>query len=279
MKLSILLLFILINIVSAQDKCEYFPDKLNIQPFTANILEPKLGFVFKTAKNELRMDIGNSVEILHYKDNDSSVFSVGADMFTYSLLRKETDFHFPVDAIDYLFGFNGGYKVNNGNKEYGVRLRLSHISTHMVDGHLDNYKDTTKPLKWHEGIPAKVYSREFLEIFPYYRYDDIRVYAGYTYIYHIDPTYLGKNNFQLGFDYFLRNVLGDKITPFIGYDLKFVKINKMTGNNSIAAGIKFGNALGKGFSLVYNYYAGYSFHGQYYKYKEIYRAFGFNLDL
>ena len=97
--------------IYSQNTIELFPDKLNIHPFTANILEPKVGFIFKSNINELRLDIGNSTDLIHYRYNGNSVISFGADMFTFTLLRSEEDFHFPVDAVDYLFGVNAGYKI------------------------------------------------------------------------------------------------------------------------------------------------------------------------
>ena len=73
MKLSIyknkiiLSLFLFISIVNAQEKLELFPSYLLIQPFTANTLKPKFGFEFKTDKNELSLNVGNSMDIFHYK--------------------------------------------------------------------------------------------------------------------------------------------------------------------------------------------------------------------
>ena len=45
---KIILLFSLFTSFSlAQFEHEYFPSELNIQPFTANILEPRAGFLFR----------------------------------------------------------------------------------------------------------------------------------------------------------------------------------------------------------------------------------------
>ena len=111
----------------SQSSKEWFPDKLNIQPFTANVIEPKVGFEFLLAKSEIRLNVGTSRDFYNVSDENSAL-SFGADFFTYSLLRSEKDFHFPVDAIDYLFGLNAGYKIKDKDKEYGLRFRLSHIS-------------------------------------------------------------------------------------------------------------------------------------------------------
>ena len=61
-------LFSVSSINLAQNRCEIFPSELLIQPFTANSLKPRLGFDFKTNKNELSLDVGHSMDILHVSD-------------------------------------------------------------------------------------------------------------------------------------------------------------------------------------------------------------------
>ena len=113
MNKNIYLYFVILLILSAnnfaQNRVELFPSNLLVQPFTANTLKPKLGFEFKSSKNEISLNVGNSIDILHYNLDEKSKISLGADLFTYTLLRSQSNFHFPVDAVDYLFGFNFGY--------------------------------------------------------------------------------------------------------------------------------------------------------------------------
>jgi hypothetical protein len=259
--------------LKAQNTVELFPGNLTIQPFTANILEPKLGFLFHSSENEVRLDIGNSLDIIRI-DNCGSTFAFGADLFTYTRLRKEENFHFPVDAVDYLFGINFSYKIDLDEIEAGARLRLSHISAHMVDGHYENTLNI-----WRDNQNPRVYSREFLELMPYVRFNNLRIYTGFTYIFHIDPEYLKKDNYHFGFDYFVPAKLFGTIRPFFGYDLKLIHPDSYTANNSFIAGLKFGNKFGRGLSLYYQYYSGYSIHGEYFDKKVDYSAIGINLDL
>lgn len=270
----IFLLFIISGIISAQEKTVFFPDDLLIQPFTANQLEPKLGFLFQTGENELRLDIGNSIDILRNEIEENLTISFGADLFTYTLLRGESNFHFPVDAVDYLFGLNFGLLKLNESSEYGIRFRLSHISAHFVDGHFDGTSGT-----WKDGLNPRVYSREFIEFIPFYKTADFRVYAGFTYLFHVDPTEIKKDNYKLGFDYFLNQSFIDLFIPFAAYDLTVIHLDKYTANHSISAGIKFGKKEGKGFSVYFNYYAGKSIHGEYFDRTVEYSAVGINLDL
>ena len=271
-KISIIFLISVSGLFS-QSRKEWFPDKLNIQPFTANVIEPKVGFEFLLAKSEIRLNVGTSRDFYNVSDENSAL-SFGADFFTYSLLRSEKDFHFPVDAIDYLFGLNAGYKIKAKDKEYGLRFRLSHISAHFVDGHFD-YSIKS----WRNGRSPQVYSREFIELFPFFSLEKLRLYGGFTYIFNITPDNLGKEIYQAGFDYYMPDAGFEVFTPFIAYDFKMNKIEKFSGNNSFVIGIKFGQYDSKGFSIRFSYLSGKSIHGEYYDVNEKYSSLGFNLEL
>lgn len=273
-KILIVVLLCFASMTKAQEKMEYFPDDLTIQPFTANFLEPKLGFLFQLGEDDLRLDIGNSIDIFRNEIDKDGVFSFGADLFTYTKLRREENFHFPVDAVDYLFGLNFGYKKSiDAKREWGARFRISHISAHLVDGKYDK-----KNMSWTDNQLPRVYSREFFELIPYYKYNDLRLYVGITYIYHIDPAELGKDVYQFGFDYFYKD-FSENIKPFAAYDLRIVNIDEYNTNHSLSLGLKFGKPEGKGFSIYLNYYNGKSIHGEYYEFDRDYTALGINLDL
>ena len=55
-KILFAVLFLGFMKINAQNKIELFPDDLNIKPFTANILEPRLGSLFQLGDNELRLE-------------------------------------------------------------------------------------------------------------------------------------------------------------------------------------------------------------------------------
>jgi hypothetical protein len=262
---------ILSGITLAQIKEEWFPSGLNIKPFEANMLEPKAGFSFMS-DNRLRLDISTSQDF-YKKESENTAFSFGGDLFTFTRLRSEKDFKFPVEAIDYLFGLNTGYKVLNKNDEYGFRLRLSHISAHFVDGKYD-----AKIQTWRDGYIPRVYSREFLEFMPYSRYKGFRIYGGITYLFHVSPKNIGKEIYQLGFDYYIESLNAGVFIPYIAYDFKLNKIDAFAGNNIFTAGLKFGKTFGKGISVAYSYFSGRSIQGEYFDRNENYSAVGINLD-
>lgn len=268
-----LLIFTLTVTINSQSKQEWFPKRLNVQPFTANFIEPKTGFHFMFDIDKVRLDIGTSSDILHISDNEK-VISFGADLFTYTRLRSQNDFKFPVETVDYLFGLNAGYKIIDGNRSYGFRFRLSHISAHLVDGQYNQSQQ-----QWRDGREPFVSSKEFVEFFPFYSWERLRVYAGLSYLFHVIPEEIGKGIYQLGFDYYPCVFESEKINPFIAYDFKISKLEKYVANHIISGGIKFGEYDSKGFSIIASYYAGKGVHGELFDLTENYASIGFNIDL
>ena len=273
--LIVVVLYFISSLNFAQTKeTTWFPSQLNIRPFTANMLEPKAGFSYLFQKNKIRLDIGTSRDIVHII-NGNSTLSFGADLFTYTRIRSQSNFKFPVETIDFFFGINSGYKIVNKNKQYGFRFRFSHISAHLVDGLYNQNQNG-----WKDNYTPFVYSREFLELFPFYQINTFRAYVGLTYLIHIVPDGIGKGIYQTGFDYYFANVISKNVSPFIADDFKLDYMNNhYFGNNIFSAGIKFGKYDQKGFSILFSYYSGKSIHGLYYSISEHYATLGFNLDL
>lgn len=264
-------LLLLSGTLFAQSETVLFPQDLVVEPFYANFLEPKIGFLFTTGDNNIRLDIGASRDFIHYKPNDQTTIGFGADFFTYTKLRGEANFRFPVEAVDYLFGVNGSFLKNCRNSAYGLRFRYAHISAHFVDGHYDSLAG-----KWLDARTPHVYSREFLEATPFYQTDHYRAYAGATYMLHVIPSTIKKFIVNGGFEYFVR--LGGKINPFAAYDFRSITMDKMSINNTIMAGIKFGDPYSAGFRIQYVYYNGYDIHGEYYNLHETTSSIGFTID-
>ena len=275
MRLSLVLIFILLLKLNstAQTITEWFPADLNIQPFTAHFLEPKMGFQYLFDVDKVRIDIGTSRDIIYW-NSENNYFSFGADFFTYTRTRSESNFKFPVETIDYLFGINGGYKNRSENSEWGTRFRFSHISAHLVDGYYNAESGT-----WLNGREPFVYSKEFFELIAYYKIYGLRVYGGITYNIHIIPDEIRKGILQAGFDYYSESLSTLLFIPFLAYDFKLSGIQEYSGNNILSAGLKFGEPTSKGFSILVSYFSGKSVHGEFYELNENYLTVGINLDI
>jgi Protein of unknown function (DUF1207) len=256
---------------------EFLSSGLNFSPLIANTFEPRVGFVFQAGNSDLRLDIGNSIDLLAFNalasSGDKLVF--GADFFTWTALRQDENFHFPVDAVDYLFGLNFSYSYPMGNAHVlESRLRWSHISAHLVDGRFQK-----ESMSWREGQLPRVYSREYFELIVAYNIDNfLRPYAGLSYVYHIDPADLGKEVAQIGFEATLPHNSDDRIHPYLAYDLRLLKISEYSAAHSAQIGIKFGHWYGRGLNLFIALYNGMSYHGEYHDARISYWGPGLTID-
>jgi len=244
------------------------------RPLAANTFEPRVGFVMQSGENKLRLDIGNSVDLVQYAA-DSLTVSFGADFFTYTYLRGEDDFHFPVDASDYLFGFSVNAVREHSVGTFAARLRLSHISAHFVDGHYDNYLG-----QWKDNRAPHVYSREFIDLTaafePAALKRNVRAYAGLIYLFHVDPLELPKTSVLLGGEY--HNEVVGNVNLYGAYQAAFMKVLETRTRHDIHAGVKLGPWAGRGVKFYAAYFSGYNIHGEYYDQVDEYTGFGMNID-
>jgi len=95
----------------------------------------------------------------------------------------------------------------------------------------------------------------------------------------IKPGEIKKGIFQAGLDYYILPLRNSSFIPFIAYDFKLTGIEKYSGNNIVTAGIKFGEPLSGGFSILISYLSGKSVHREFYDISENYWKIGLNLDL
>jgi hypothetical protein len=252
--------------------CIYKADatELLFKPLTANPFEPRIGTVYEEEDDRLRLDIGASFDMVRFGTEDTlSKFksALGADFFTYTRLRSEGRFKFPVETSDYFFGLNYSCRFELESIALEGRARLSHISSHLVDGYSDNSVFFQEPF---------VYSREFLDIVLAMDYSGLRPYIGATFVFSYQPEDINKVIPQIGFDW--QKPISNIFDFIIGYDLK------LDGQNGVASAIhssqagvitKISNHFGI-FTGIYSYH-GNSMHGMFYNTKDSYFGYGFQL--
>lgn len=260
---------------SDQSSVEFIPHGWTFDPLIANTFEARVGLLKHFDDNRLRLDIGNSIDLvqLHFLEQKDERISFGADFFTFTALRQQKNFHFPVDAVDYLFGINFSYQKKCNNEILEARLRISHISAHLVDGSYDKENSV-----WRDGRLPKVYSREFIDAVGSADFNWLRFYGGAQFLFHLDPSDLPKWSYQLGIEFVKQNIFEQKIHPYFAYDLKFISISKYAAVHSLQTGIKFGYWRGRGFNLFFAAYNGLQYHGEYYDMSQSYSSLGFTFD-
>lgn len=248
----------------------FYSGELLFKPLVANTFEPRMGLLWQLSGNKLRLDIGNSVDLLEYQfENPKQSLTIGSDFFTYTFLRGETHFHFPVDAVDYLFGFNINYKDTLETGILSARLRTSHISAHFVDGHFDNFVHA-----WKDNRSPRVYSREFFDLaIAFEPTASVRPYLGAIYVWHIDPTTLPRYAVYAGGEF--HQSINSVLHSYISYQATF---SGMVPRHQLQAGAKIGNWNGRGLNIFFAYFSGNSIHGEYFDLKEKYSGVGFVID-
>ena len=241
-------------------------DGLIFKPLTANPYEGRIGAIGDFKDKRLRLDIGASFDIIKF-DLGKNNAGIGADFFTYTRLRSEGNMKFPVETSDYYFGFNYSMNMNLISDKSALRVRLAHISSHLVDGYADQNIFKKSPF---------VYSREFLDVTIADYYKDLRYYLGVNYVFSTKPKDPNPLIPQIGFDYNL------KISPWLaltcGYDFKLVGIDGVyQAQNSLQAGITIYTRSHYGLFAGCYYYSGRSIHGEFYRDRDQYFGLGFQV--
>ena len=234
---------------------------------TANILEPRIGCVFELSEKKLRLDIGTTVDLIEFDTGDNSKTRIGTNFFTLSRLRSEGNMKFPVETADYFFGVNGTTKGKVYGIDYSARLRLAHISSHIIDGLAHDTILTKKPF---------VYSREFAELTGAINFEEFRIYMGLTYVFSRQPKSTNAFIPQIGFD--TKYKLSQFMNIILGYDFKLTGYNNVYfGAHSAQCGIEFETVKGIGILISGYYYYGKSIHGMFYNEYESFKGIGFQV--
>ncbi len=242
----------------------YSKGLLLFKPLFSNPFEPRDGAFYQFEEDKLRLDIGASFDFvkLNVAGNEAAI---GADFFTYTRLRHEGNFKFPVETSDYFFGLNYSMKFDITMPAY-IRLRVSHISSHLVDGYTDdNYEFIREPI---------VYSREFIDIVWAQYLFDFRYYVGANFIFSTIP---GSPEFftpQIGFDYSRR--LTSWLSFDMGFDFKLIGIDGIWQGTSVTQlGLTFWTSENYGIFTGLYCYRGRSMHGQFFTDYDDYLGLGF----
>ena len=274
-------LFTLTFVLFFSNVKSYSFDGLLFKPLTANHLESRIGFFYQPDTENLRLDIGHSLDMYEFfsdKNSDKNLtVRAGGDFFILSRLRSDGKMKFPVETSDFYFGLNGSAmwkSVFFDKIDCSMRLRIAHISSHLVDGYTFQRDDTT----FFREAPF-VYSREFADLIFAYNFENyFRFYIGGTYIFSTIPRDVNKFVPQFGFDFQIP--IYRFVDIFGGYDFKLQGSETLVncGMNSLQAGILFNLSKNIGISLNYYYYSGYSIHGMFYNQKDNYNGFGIQIN-
>lgn len=235
-------------------------------PLAANTFEARTGSFFQFGAEKLRLDIGASFDLHRFDLPDSGKVSVGGDFFTYTRLRSEGNFKFPVETSDFYFGVNGSYTGKIFGQNIGGRIRVAHISSHLSDG-LAKGDSLFNPKSF-------AYSREFVELTGTITFESVRFYAGLNYVFSTKPKNPNPLIPELGFD--MTIPVNSWLKFRAGYDFKLTGISRIySGVNSAQAGLMFMTSDNAGVMLNLYGFDGRSIHGLFYQQRDSYLGVGF----
>lgn len=241
---------------------------LLFRPLTANIFEPRIGSFYQFSDNKLRLDIGASYDIASIYKSDNSEYRLGADFFTYTRLRSENNFKFPVETSDYFFGINQSGRTIAFENEFFYRIRLAHISSHLVDGYARDSVFHKSPF---------VYSREFFTIsLAKELIDGFRIYLTLEYVFSKQPDDANPIITSYGIDF--NKKLSEYLSFIIAYDFKLLGFDSVySGVHNAQLGILAKvNSFAGVFAGFYGY-SGKSMHGLFYSENDEYIGLGFQV--
>jgi hypothetical protein len=253
------------------------------RPLLADPLEPRIAVMPKLGEKQLQLDIGTSADL--YQNSRRNI-AVGIDFATWSQLNRTSNFKFPVDCIDYLFGLNATMlrKLDESLLPFdnaGFRARWSHISAHFEDGHTDDTGAWLNPAESPFGIPF-TFSREFINLTASLESSGRRLYLGYQYMYHTLPKEIASSAYQAGIE------IGLPSNAYLAADVKLLPVWKgdntgrteaWRGTWNLQTGIRL-TALGiDNVRVACNYFSGMSRQGMYFYKPESYTTLGMIVDL
>ncbi len=261
------------RLIPSLSRTEFFPDdKLFLSNFS-DPFEPKIGSQFFLDKNLLELNIGSGRDLLRHHFDFRNSASLGIEFFNWTLLERNSQFRFPVIAVDYFFGGYLVFQHRYYQFHFTNRFRFSHISAHLADGSYDKLTSS-----WKEIEPF-TYSREFIQWTLNITHKNVRLYFDLIYLFHLIPEMRTNTISGAGTEVTILELPYLKSKIFSGFDLKFQKIlsTKFETNKSFSAGLILGNEYKTHFRLAYQYYSGYNLHGEFY-FKKINNSF-FNLSV
>ena len=241
-------------------------------PLLANPFEARIGTMYQASDNKLRLDIGHSFDLMQLDSSGTGAWNMGGDFFTYTRLRSEGRLKFPVETVDYFFGLNTSRTWKLAASTLSLRVRVSHISAHLVDGLADTAGMLTpRPF---------VYSREFVDAVGAYTVGGLRMYAGFTAVFSNRKTTPQPNLFipQAGIEY-SRPILGFT-KAFAAVDTKF---SGLDGDIRLVTAAQAGVIIPQrgGYDLILSgyYYDGLSMHGLFLGTHDSYMGVGFQVGI
>jgi hypothetical protein len=251
---------------------------------TASVEEPRTGITKTLGSSRLKLDIGAAYDLLELRlgGDSGEVIRAGTEFFTYALSNNAYGLRLQVDAADGYFGGHVLYTDWTGPRVIALRLRILHLSSHFLDGHLSagggHWRDDREP------IP---YSRDCGEVSALWRLmtgrGHIQLYGGMAYASLQRPETISRWSFLAGGEYvdskLAGRVLGQVCHSYAAIHFSLVGIPAWIGTTHVEAGVRFGAWDRAGMRIYLSYETGLEVFHQYYDVRDNTWGAGIAFDL
>jgi hypothetical protein len=270
------------DVPSSPRAVTFLPGGTLFPPLRANYQEPRVGVRKEAGTSRLKLDIGSSIDFLQWQpDSASGRIRLGADFFTYALTTSAQGLRLQVDAVDGYFGGHIVYVSEGTAGGLSLRLRLLHVSGHLIDGHWDR-----ATMQWKDNKLPIPYTRDFGEITGLWtwrgRIAALSAYTGVSYATLERPDDLSRfatlHGFELRSTGLLPSCGGRPLSLYVADHLAFAGIPAWYGTNNLEFGVKFGEWDGTGIRIYGSWYNGLEVFSQYYYVRTDQWGLGFAFD-
>ncbi len=269
-----------IQIFPQVNNFEFLPQSLHFLPIKANNEEARIGVLYYPKNGNLKVDIGNNIDLLaFYFPNSKLTFSI--EFMAYALSTNYEQKRLQIDALDGFFGGNMAFSKSYENGKLISRFRIIHNSAHLVDGHFDTDKNqwmnNDKPIPFTKDFGELLFGYQFLENF-----GTLRTYSAISYSTLIRPKILEKWNSYFGFEISSNKIL-DKflekdVNIFLATHFSLEGNPKYQLNYNNLLGAKFGTWDEKGIVFYLSYFYGSNPFSEYYSKRVNQFGIGFFID-
>ncbi|PID58983.1 MAG: hypothetical protein CR986_07200 [Ignavibacteriae bacterium] len=265
-----------------EQNVQLFSHGLHFLPFKANYQEARLGILYYTSNTNLKVDVGNNIDLVRFNFPESkSILTFAIEFMGYALSTSYRGNRLQIDALDGFFGGNAAFSKKYEKGKFISRFRIIHNSAHFVDGHYDRYLK-----KWINDDEPIPFTRDFGELtlgYQFYpKFGSVRTYATAAYSSLVRPSKLkrwsGYCGVEAAFDKILGETLGRKTNLFFATQFNLVGTPNYNLNSNFMSGLKFGDWDGKGLVLYLSYYSGRNPFSEYYSQRIKKFGVGFFVD-
>jgi len=279
--ISFIAFAVIINAQNRKTRLELFPAGLHLLPLKASFEEPHFGTMLYLNNLNLKVDIGNSIDIIKFNRNNNDIITIGIDFMAYALANSYAGHRLQIDAVDGFFGGNLSYSSGKMQNKSLFRFRYVHNSSHLVDGHYDlelnKWVNNKKPIPFTRNYFEILVGKETLIYSAYLKY-----YAQFNYSILVRPSQLRRIaagiGFELGLPGITPKLFNQSTFPFLAFHTSLKGIPQYNFNSNIMLGIKIGKWYGKGVNFYFSYYSGKNFFNEYFKNSIHLFSFGFLID-